>query len=172
MDTLIIMGRCCRISFDIKKLGYSYPTSMFEWTWTDTFAEVNYVIEKVINKEPLTIFRNYYGQDNIEGTHIVTSHYLNRNYKEILDRRANRFIEDVKSNKKIVFIRDDVKDTITIEEIIKFKELINRINPECNYRILLISEQSSSKIIIDEKVIQEKYNVSNYKDYINKCFPT
>jgi hypothetical protein len=141
---IILLGRCCRVSFDIGKINLRKKTSLFEWVWSNTLNEINIIIQKLINNEPIIINR-INGNDNMEGTNIITSHYLLINYNEIVIRRSKRFINDIITNKEILFIRDDVLSTIQLEEIEKFFLLIKKINPELSFKMLLLSD---AKIIM------------------------
>ena len=86
---IILLGRCCRISFDFIRLGLKQESSLFEWTWSNTMTEINYVLRKLLNCEEVYIVRR--GEnDFIEGTEIVTSHYINKNYQEIFRTRLHR----------------------------------------------------------------------------------
>ena len=152
------------------KLGYKQQSSLFEWQWTDTMTEINFVVEKLVNKEPITITRNN-GNDYIDGTKIVTGHYQNQNYREIFDRRAARFLEQVRCDTPILFIRDDIFGNITADEINKFKDILHTINPDCSYKIIIVSPADKYTKINSDKVFHEVYDLNKYEDYINSCMP-
>lgn len=80
---VIPIGRCCRVTTDIIRLNLKSETSLFEWSWSDTLHEINFVIQKLINNEPITTIRGG-GNDYIEGTNIKTAHYQNKDYNEIV----------------------------------------------------------------------------------------
>ena len=170
--TIILIGRCCRITLDIQKLtNLKEKTSLFEWVWTDTLTEINYIIEKLINNEPITIIRKD-SNDYFENTNIKTSHYVDTDYKSIVDRRSQRFINDIINNKKLLFIRDDVIGTIKYDEIHQFSLLIKRINPELNFKILLLSEKNNYSEIIYDNLYHKIYDPTLYNEYINLFFST
>ena len=77
MVKVIIMGRCCRISFDFQKKNLrNSETSLFEWVWTDTLGEINFVLQKIVNNEEIKLVRpklNPTDCDQIEGTNIIYS---------------------------------------------------------------------------------------------------
>jgi hypothetical protein len=166
---IILLGRCCRVSFDIGKINLREKTSLFEWVWSNTLNEINIIIQKLINNEPIIINR-INGNDNMEGTNIITSHYLLINYNEIVIRRSKRFINDIITNKEILFIRDDVLSTIQLEEIEKFFLLIKKINPELSFKMLLLSDAKNYNEIIYPNLYHKVYNESLYTKYINDCY--
>jgi hypothetical protein len=169
MVKLIILGRCCRISFDMIKLNLKTKTSLFEWVWTDTLTEINTIIEKLIHNTPLTILRHG-GNDYFADTNIKTAHYQTQDYNAIVDRRSKRFMNDIRKNKEVLFIRDDVLGTIKKKEIEKFYSLIKTINPELDFKFLLVSEINQYKEIIYQNLHHKIYNPTYYKTYINQCY--
>jgi hypothetical protein len=80
MVKIILIGRCCRISFDTIDINLKTETSLFEWVWTDTLNEINSIIKKLINNEPILINR-FNDRDVMADTNIITFHYLNKNEK-------------------------------------------------------------------------------------------
>jgi hypothetical protein len=126
-------------------------------------------MNKIINEEDITISR-ITGNDKIDGTNVISSHYVNANFKEILNRRIERFVTQLKSNDNILFIRDDALDTICEEELIEFKYLIEKINPNISYKILLCTKNITDKPINVDKVYHREYNFSNYTTYVSECF--
>jgi len=169
MVKIILIGRCCRVSFDMVELNLKGETSLFEWTWTDKLTEINFIIQKMINNKPIVIQR-VNGNDYMEGTNIKTSHYLTKNYTEIVSRRANRFMSDIRNNKEILFIRDDITNSITYEEIQQFYSLINTINPLLSFKMLLLSSENNFKQIIYPNLHHKIYNKSLYKTYVSECY--
>ena len=135
MVKIILIGRCCRVSLDMVDVNLKSETSVFEWTWTNTLNEINIIIQKLINDEPILTTRTN-GNDYIDGTDIVTSHYINTNYNEIISRRSKRLMNDLINNKDVLFIRDDILETIKYEEIQNFFSLIKSINPLLSFKML------------------------------------
>lgn len=165
---IILLGRCCRISFDFIRLGLKQESSLFEWTWSNTMTEINYVLRKLLNCEEVCIVRR--GEnDFIEGTEIVTSHYINKNYQEIFNRRALRFIKDVKSENEILFVRDDFMTTIQREELVTFCELIRGFNPDAEFKMLLLSGLINEPIDVP-RIFHQVYNPAKFIEYINECY--
>lgn len=168
MIKLILIGRCCRVSNDIIDINLKSETSLFEWVWTNTLNEINIIIQRLIKNEPILINR-IDGNDYMEGTNIVTSHYLNKDYKEICNRRSKRFMNDIINNKEILFIRDDFLGTIQYEEIRHFYSLIKTINPKLSFKMLLLSNGNNFTEMIYPNLHHKIYEKSLYKTYINDC---
>ena len=149
---IILLGHDCTISFLMEKLKLKQESSLFEWHNTHHFKDILYVIEKIIKERFINIEVREYLKENVffENTEIHSMHYfLNDKIVEILQRRIDRFL-NIHSDEKIIFIRDDHPDyPTTIEEIEKFKTLINSINENCDYRILLLNNST-------EKLISER----------------
>lgn len=164
---IIFLGRCCRLIYDMIKLKYKEKTALFDWTWTDTLTEINTILTKIMNNEDVAIsFRD--NNHFLDGTNIKTSHYVNTDYKTIFDRRAKRFLDDLKTNDKILFIRDDILGTIKYDEICRFNSLIKNYNPDLKYTMLLLSKEINEQIVC-ENVSHKIYNFSLYPQYINEC---
>jgi hypothetical protein len=169
MGKIILLGRCCRVSFDMININYKTETSLFEWVWTDTLSEINFIIQKLINNEEIEIIR-INNNDYLKDTNIKTCHYINKDYKQILNRRIIRFMNDIINNKEILFIRDDVLKTISFDEIKQFFMLIKTINPLLVCKMLLLSDRGNFNEIIYPNLYHKIYDKSLYKIYINDCF--
>ena len=83
-----------------------------------------------------------------------------------------RFIEQVKQSEELLFVRDDVLDTITNNEINDFSKIICMLNPKCNYNILVVSKNINNDIISMINVTNKIYNVDKYIDYIREITNT
>jgi hypothetical protein len=169
MVKIILIGRCCRVSTDMININLKQKSSLFEWTWTDTLNEINVIIQKLINNEEILINR-INGNDYMKDTNIKTCHYLNKDYKEIVNRRSLRFMNDIIKNKEILFIRDDVLSTIKYEEIQTFFSLIKTINPLLSFKMLLLSNRENFNKIIYKNLHHKIYDTTLYKTYINDCY--
>lgn len=172
MLQILLLGRCCRISFDFEKIGLKQQTSFIEWTDSTYFEDINTILKKYISKDNIEIIRNSDGNHYLCGTRIRTAHYFNEDYKAIFTRRIMRFIDQVKQSEELLFVRDDVLDTITSDEINEFKNIISMINPTCKYNILVVSKNINNDIISLKNVSNKKYNVDKYVDYIQEITNT
>ena len=145
---IILLGRCCRISFDFEKIGLKQQSSFIEWTDSTYFSDVNIILQTYIRTGNIDIIRNKDGNDYLGVTRIRTSHYLDTDYKSIFNRRIMRFIEQVKKSEEILFVRDDPLNTITSDEINEFKNIIFMLNPNCKYNILVVSKNIFLCVVI------------------------
>ena len=169
MTDIIIIGRCCRISFDfIRSNLKKQATSLFEWTWTDTLTEINYVLNRLLFDLPIHIIR-IDNDDVFEGTNIKTSHYIDRNYQEIVDRRAMRLKNTLRNSNQILFVRDDLLNTIQLDEIQEFFSIIHCFNPKLECKLLLLSNDKNFTPIKFPGLYHYPYDQSRYESYIESC---
>jgi hypothetical protein len=154
---------------DFEKIGIKQYSSFIEWTASTYFSDINTILQTYIRIGNIDIIRNSNGNDYLGVTIIRTCHYLNTDYKAIFTRRIMRFIEQVKQSEELLFVRDDVLDTITSDEINEFK---NIINPISKYNILIVSKNINNDIISMKNVTNKIYNVDNYIDYIQEITNT
>lgn len=90
---------------------------------------------------------------SIGGTDIYASHWLQNNeIREVFDRRAARFLSDLKETEPVLFIRDNRTAEIMVDDIEKFKGLIDSVNKDCNYCILLLTPPGVTKIRVPKVV--------------------
>lgn len=86
------------------------------------------------------------------------------------NRRINRLYEILRSNEKIIFIRDDIfynQITIDYQIINKFDNILKSINSEINYELIWIINPKKKKFTVDKYEIQ-----SNIKIIIDRNKPT
>ncbi len=72
---------------------------------------------------------------------IYSVHYSVQEFKEIFIRRAQRFLDKIKSSKSIVFVRTEehhLMNSSSINDLEEFVKIILTINPEININFLLI----------------------------------
>jgi hypothetical protein len=140
MDCKIItLGCCCRISNTLETLKIKQINSFCEYTKTDYFSDILIIIKMILEKQNVEITtRKEFKDLFLEDTNIRTTHYPN--FKEIFDRRSQRFLDDIIDNKPILFIREDFENIYTTYDYIKeFYDLIYKYNPSCNFKFLLFS---------------------------------
>ena len=155
---IITMGRCCRVVTDMIELNLKRERDLFDWTWTDKLSEINYILKKINNNEKIEIHKKQ-KQHVIDNTSIVTGHYPNHDYKEIFERRAKRFITDTDKYKKILFIRDDLLNTVNDSEISEFYNIIKKFNSNLQFKLLLFTDNSIKDY---EYVLKYNYNKSDH----------
>lgn len=163
---IILLGEGCNISWHMKDLKLRGPSSIFEWFLSVNFKDVNYIVKKILNDEDIEITKRY-GSPEIERdiyldkTEIRSAHYDLKNFPDHLTRRVARFKQQIMSGEPILFIREEHNGyTTTEQDILEFKGLIERFNPKCNYRILLLMPLEIKR---QPLVIDKLYHVENLR---------
>jgi hypothetical protein len=146
----IPLGFHCNVSMLTEQLQIKKETSLFEWVES---KQLGYITD-VINSIKINIDRNIVqGRDGlvhflyqdlhtsrygVEG--LYTCHYKLEEYRNIFERRAARFLEQIRNSSEIIFIRiNSVGATpTTVEEINNFCEAIHSINSNLKITFLLI----------------------------------
>lgn len=160
---IILLGEGCQISWDFDKLKIEKRRSIFEWFLSVKFTDLLCVIKKLSLGETLKVTRQniYHGNLFMDETDIRTTHYSESNLEQVLKRRGDRFIDDIKSNEKILFVRyEHAAYSTTEDDIHEFNTLIRGINPECQYNLLLFAKPGN-KLLID---IPNLYHVVHNSD--------
>lgn len=166
---IILLGEGCNISWHMKAISLRGPSSLFEWFLSVSFQDINFIVKKMLNNEPIEITKRY-GSPELERdiyldtTAIRSAHYDLKNFPDHLVRRTLRFREQIMSGEPILFIREENNGYVTTEQdIIEFKSLIEKFNPNCNYRILLLMPFEIKR---PKLVIENLYHVENLRDKI------
>ena len=139
MNNIILLGDSCSVSWLLDSCNIKRETGLFEWCRSEFFKDIIYTINNIND-----VNVDYYklpGNVCIRGTDIHTSHYSLQQFDEKIKRRIQRFIDIVKSNVEIVFIRRNeyCNSNLTIKEINEFEKAIKNINPYCKYKLLLLT---------------------------------
>lgn len=179
---IIPLGEGCNISWNLEKINLRGPSSIFEWFLSVNFQDINHIVNKIIKNQKIKITKRH-GIKELErdifldDTDIRSAHYDLYNFSEILDRRVKRFREQIMSNEKILFIREEHNAYFTQkEDIDAFKKLINECNPNCNYKILLLMpfEIKREPLQIDgvfhKETLRDQFNLLQYIQEIEKSF--
>jgi hypothetical protein len=174
---IVALGMCCRVSWMLQSLNLKGENSMFEWMRSVNFEDILKMLRKIANGESIEIQERSTLKGNVflDNTEIHTCHYNKIQLEEKFKRRSERFIEYIKSSDKILFIREDFNDYPTKKnQIIEFKNIIEKINPNCDYKILLLSAKQDdllNKIDIEKvKHILHTPDKEKYLEFINSDF--
>jgi len=138
MNNIILVGDACSVSWLLDSCKIERATGLFEWCNSHNFKDIIYVINNIENIQ----VENYkiHGNVCIKETDIYTSHYTLNNFTDKIKRRSKRFIDMIKSNVELLFIRRDYFNSmLTIEELDEFDKAIKSINPNCTYKFLLLN---------------------------------
>jgi hypothetical protein len=182
----ISIGSNCSVKYNIDKYKGKSETLFFDWLMTS----MNDVIEVL----ECTNINNILHVDNIirdvnmpyhnnnsrivikSLKYCVSIHDLSKDYtdNDILDfidkynRRFNRIIEYIKSNKKIFFIRLGYE---SYDTIYKFIETIKKINTNCDFIVVMIDNDNKNKTetLKQNNFLHVKLNINNPKnDWTNQ----
>jgi hypothetical protein len=137
---VIPIGSCCEITFKLEKLKSKGETSLFEWHFSFNFKDVLEVFKTISNGEELTY--SYKSNNSyIDNVDIYSSHYRNE-YADMMNRRKERLVNQIKGDDNIVFIRQITNHENSTfpsqEDIDEFNSYIYKLNPNCKYRILFV----------------------------------
>jgi hypothetical protein len=149
--------------FDWVRISFNSVLKLLENNFNNFFNYSDYEIIRETNKFPYIKGDNFI--DNKDSNYIVKHNYYNIKFyhdfiknKNIEDqfnnftlkykKRIHRLFEIIKSNNKIIFIRDELKvNSITNDNIKTFNLLIHKINPLLDYKFILIIHNPKNKII-------------------------
>ena len=162
IPNIIPLGTCCRLINTLVSLDLKQDSHLFDWMRSYDFKDILKIISKVINNENIEIneYKIYKGNLCLDDTNIFTSHYNKEKFIECI-KKANK-------NNPILFIREELHDEITKDDIITFKNLINKINTNCVFKFLLVSPEVVHNIIIDDLLhVKHTPDTQIYKSYIN-----
>ena len=166
-------GTACAVSTSIKKYYYNnnYITNIFDFLEI-TLESINQILniqnnnieeylktnnDIYLNKDNnySIIFKNF---DKVISHHDLPFKYNNDNYNNLIEkyvRRYNRFINDLKYEDVIFFIRFGIDNN---NSIIYFINKIKELNPNLEYYYINVN--------YDEKNINSEFNNKNYY-YLN-----
>lgn len=173
-----IAGHACAISYCIKNYYYynnNYPTNFFDFlevsllsiiqvlktsNIVDDLKQNNTILLNIDNKN--SVYFNKF--DKMISHHDLQNIYDENNYNDLIkkyERRYYRFIDTIKDNDKIFFIRYGFEDYYNI---INFMEEINKINSNTEiYFINVNFDETNTKIEYDIK----NYFYINFYNYID-----
>jgi len=174
---IISLGSSCSVAFNLEKTNLKQESLPFDWIRSSRFSSVNKMLNenfkelwKLDNYNYLrTSDKFFIKKDNQKNQFIKTRIYQNINYqinfyhdfpdnidfmisfqefKKKYQRRCCRFINFLKSNNSIIFIRDQLKlNHLNILDIDDFFEIIKKINPELKFKLIIIVNNPKNKSI-------------------------
>ena len=104
----------------------------------------------------------------MDSNNIISSHYNLDNYIPIFKRRSERFLNSIKNNNKIVFIRLCVEDEKIKEDDIKqFNSIIYNVNNTIEFKLLFIERHKNIEDFEEVKHINLIHKCLLYNDVIN-----
>jgi hypothetical protein len=172
----ISIGFACSVKYQIHKHKHTTETLFFDWLMTSMMSVIEILscddINKILHFDNIIRDSNYPCHGNnarvsikslnfCESIHDVPAVFTDNDIVKFIDkykRRFNRIIKYIKSDEKIYFIRDRL---INDYERQKFNEIILRINPTCNFALIIIDNNTSNNdsILKYENCLHIKLNI-------------
>jgi hypothetical protein len=149
----ISIGNACSVKYNIDKYKGKCETLFFDWLITSMNSVIDILSSSNINTilyfdNIVRDINNPYHNKNSRiiiksldfccSIHDFPAYYSDNDIINFIDkytRRFNRIIEYIKSNEKICFIRNGF---VSDPEIDKFIETIKKINPNCDFTLIVI----------------------------------
>lgn len=160
----ISIGNNCSVKYNIDKYKGNCETLFFDWLMTSMNSVIHILdsdnINNILYLDNIVNITTPIDKNNsrisIKSLNFCCSiHDVPINYtdNDILDfihkytRRFNRFIEYIKSTEKICFIRNG---NVSNVEIDKFIETIKKINPNCDFTLVVINNNKNNENLLKQ----------------------
>jgi hypothetical protein len=177
----ISIGDTCAVKYNIEKYIGNSETLFFDRLITSMNSVIDildcedikdiYYFENIIRD----IKNPYKGENSIINIkslekccsiHDLAINYTDNDVINFIDkytRRFNRIIEYIKSNEKICFIRNSFVSNLQID---KFIETIKKINPNCDFTLVVIhnNNKNNTEILKRKNLLYIKLNIDIPKD--------
>jgi len=184
MDTKVYvsLGNSCSIAYNLNLYNLRKESYPFDWVRVANLNNITSLIENKfvdfldINTFIFKEFSDKFEVNNKLGSYIYKNNYCcfyhefeNRidqekilYFKEKYKRRIERFLELLSSNKNIIFIREEF-GKISIIKINKFIKKLYDFNPNINFKIILITNDSQLINIPNVKKYVSNIQITNWK---------
>ena len=157
----ISIGGNCSVKYNINKYKDKCETLFFDWLLTSMNSVIDILASDNINTILYfdNIIRDTSNPYNNNSRIIIKSldlccsmhdlpiSYTNNDILNFIDKYTKRFnciIEYIKSNEKICFIRNGF---VSNSEIDKFIETIKKINPNCDFTLVVIHNNKNTTLL-------------------------
>ena len=175
----ISIGRVCDVKYNIDKFIGPKKTFFFDWLMTD-MNSVNKILS-VDNIDNILFFKNIIQNPKkpihkensriiikslsfCESIHDIPISYNDSHINKFIEkykRRYNRIIDSILNNKSMIyFIR---KGKITTDEKNIFIKIIQKINSNCDFKLVELVEQKISNNYFIYKKYFISINLDNYR---------
>lgn len=166
----ISLGRHCDIKYNLDLVRNKCETQFFDWLRSDFKTALHILKMNDIERELLyedNLIINQFDKSNYGVTFktltelnlICLSHHdliyketlLIEDIKDFIDKYKRRFIRLInliKSDKKIIFIHRDPNKTVEYDDYNEFKNILQKINPDVNFYLILLREHEYDYIFI------------------------
>jgi hypothetical protein len=159
----ISIGTACNVKYQINKHKHKLETLFFDWLITSMTSVIEILscddIDKILYFDNITRDKNNpFHTDNSRmiikslnccaSIHDIKREFTDNDILQFIDKYKRRFfriMEYIKSDEKIYFLRYDHVNDYAIH---KFIETILKINPDCNFAIVVIDNNKENTEII------------------------
>lgn len=171
----ISLGSTCAVAFQKQRLGLKHETYPFDWVRVDSFDMINDILYnrfanfttnlvKVTESNKFPVFVDDFSTNNSTSI-IMKNCYGIKFYHDFTNdidinqvtikyqRRIDRLLQLIQSSKPICFVRDELKPhKLSNAAIDRFIKLINTINPNCQFKLILILHKPVNITITNKDV--------------------
>jgi len=174
----ISIGFKCNVKFQINKHKHKIETLFFDWLITSMKSVIEVLscndISNILNidniiRDPRCMYHNNNSRIFLKSlNYCISIHDLKKEFNnddifefiEKYRRRYNRIIEHIKSDRKLCFLK---YGSVNEELQNKFIETILKINPKCNFHLVIIDNNKSNvnSITKSDHKLYIKLNVEN-----------
>tara|TARA_R110002153_G_scaffold269744_2_gene435611 strand:- start:37 stop:624 length:588 start_codon:yes stop_codon:yes gene_type:complete len=179
---MISLGNTCAVAYQMKKFNVRTQAYPFDWLRVDKLSHINRLLEDRFeidsfldvteisrsDKFPIRgkngisiIMQNKY---NMKFYHDFSLNYNMDDIKTKYTRRRDRFMNYIKTNNKICFIRDELNmNRLNLDDIEKFINIIQGMNKNIEINLIIIVHNPKSKPL--------KYETSGNIQIVNDIQP-
>ena len=169
--TFISLGSTCSIAYNLNINNLRFDAYPFDWTRTLNLNNVSRAIDTSfkdflnLDKFKLKQFDESFEVNGIKGSYIYSNDYCSffHDFNKLINemdttefiqkyqRRINRFLELLRSNENITFIREEI-GKLNKNKINKLIQSLNNYNPNMKFKIIIITNDHSYKNVNIEGV--------------------
>ena len=165
---VIPLGCNCEITWILKKLNLKKETTLFEYFLSYNFNSIVDIINKIHKSIESVSINKSTKYINMESDNIVSGHYALNDYIPIFKRRSERFINAIKNNNQIIFIRLCIEDEkLNIDDVISFISIICSMNSTLDFKLIIIERLNNINNFIEIKYEHLIHKCVLYNDEIN-----
>ncbi len=154
--SLIPLGFHCNVTFLNQQISIKKETMPFEWTQSIKLQYITDLISTLKNNPEENVI---FGKDKdlyLINKGFNTNHYDLEEFKEIFKRRYKRFMEILKNEKIVYFVRiNTINNNTSNKEVESFIKVIKEINPELIIKFLLIDTIENENNFIKQEIYMD-----------------
>ena len=160
----VSLGSSCSIAYNLNEYKLRKEAYPFDWTRTNNLNNVSIAIDTLfddflnLDKFKLKQFDESFEVNGIKGSYIYSNDYCSffHDFNKLINemdttefiqkyqRRINRFLELLRSNENITFIREEI-GKLNKNKINKLIKNLNNYNPNMKFKIIIITNDPNYK---------------------------